>query len=511
MKSQRRPAAANPGSGRHGLTANSGFSDRTGRLDRTYGAERMTSILKSAGIALTPEQIRQLWRYHELLREYNTDLNLTRIHSFDNMVQKLYVDSILPGTLMALPSPLMDVGTGAGMPGIPLKIAFPELEIWLAESRQKRVVFLEMVVSELGLTGLRVVGKGISESFQEPVAGVITRAVETLSPTLERVRGCLCGNGLAIFMKGPRGSNEIDEALRRWGREYRLLENREYSIPHTPFDRRLIVFQRVRESLAEGRERAMRAYQLKKIDSEQNDNFKDLKKLLQSRGIRKEGKAIVSGRKQVEEALRDFPHRCLGWISSGENDPPPEILSSSFIWYQLARPLFKELDIFGADSPLLLMEASPLPLWNSSEELPLGCTLMVPFQDPENVGAVIRSAVAFGVSQIILLAESAHPYHPKALRASGGAVLRARLFLGPSIQDLPADLPMVSLSAEGDNISNRTFPDRFALLPGIEGPGLPDRWRAHAVSIPLRGGVESLNAAAATAIALYLWAHAQKL
>lgn len=255
----------------------------------------------------------------------------------------------------------------------------------------------------------------------------------------------------------------------------------------------------------------MRAYQLKRIDSEQNDSFRDLKKLLQSRGIRKEGRALVSGRKQVEEALRDFPHRCLGWITSGENDPPPELSSSRFTWFQLARPLFKELDVFGANFPLLLIEASPLPLWNPSEELPMGCTLMVPFQDPENVGAVIRSAVAFGVSQIILLAESAHPYHPKALRASGGAVLRARLLQGPSIEDLPADLPMLSLSADGADISERPFPDRFVLLPGIEGPGLPDRWRGHAISIPIRGGVESLNAAAATAIALYLWVHAQKL
>jgi tRNA G18 (ribose-2'-O)-methylase SpoU len=85
-------------------------------------------------------------------------------------------------------------------------------------------------------------------------------------------------------------------------------------------------------------------------------------------------------------------------------------------------------------------------------------------------------------------------------------VLRARLAEGPSIQDLPANLPLIALSTEGRDIATFTFPDRFALLPGVEGPGLPKRLRPHSLAIPIEGGVESLNAAAATAIVLYLWA-----
>jgi 16S rRNA (guanine527-N7)-methyltransferase len=307
-------------------------------------------------------------------------------------------------------------------------------------------------------------------------------------------------------MKGPRGSDEIDEALRRWGQEYRLVDDRPYAIPQTPFERRLIVFERTQESIFEGRARAMKTHAVRKVESEQNDSFKSLKKLLQSRGIRKEGLAIVSGRKVVQETLRDFPDRCLGWITAGENDPPPGVVASRFTWFQLARPLFQELDVFGTDSPLLLIEVPPLPSWDPSEELPAGCSLLVPFQDPENVGAVIRSAVAFGVAQIILLAESAHPFHPKALRSSGGAALRAHLASGPSIQHLPANLPFITLSTEGRDIATFTFPDRFAMLPGVEGPGLPELLRRQSLAIPIQGGVESLNAATATAIVLYLWA-----
>jgi tRNA G18 (ribose-2'-O)-methylase SpoU len=131
--------------------------------------------------------------------------------------------------------------------------------------------------------------------------------------------------------------------------------------------------------------------------------------------------------------------------------------------------------------------------------------VLIPFQDPENVGAAIRSAAAFGAAQAILLAESAHPFHPKALRASGGAVLSLPLRQGPALSDLPEDLPIVALSAQGPDIRTTEFPPAFGLLAGLEGPGLPERWRNRALSIPIRAEVESLNAAAATAVALYEW------
>ena len=465
----------------------------------------MAALIEGAGIFLSDVQLHQLWSYHKLLRRCNPELNLTRIHNFNNMVMKLYVDSILPGQMVKLPSPLLDIGTGPGMPGIPLKIAFPDLEIILAESRQHRAEFLETAIKVLSLENISVVGRGITPKFEQPVAGVITRAVESIEKTLARINGCLAEDGLAVFMKGPACDDEISAAGNRFSRSYALLTNHAYQIPHTQHRRRLVVFRRIDAPGWEKEKRAMSKHIIRNIESEQNDTFKELKKLLTSRGIKKQEKALVAGAKQVKEILQDFPDRCDAWISEGSNQAPPEESPAALSWYQLNPKLFQELDVNGTQSPLLLVTTPPIGKWQSYDCFPEGCTLLVPFQDPENVGAVIRSAVAFGVKTIVLLAESAHPYHPKAIRASGGAVLYANLYQGPSISELPQDLPIFALSGEGKDIAECAFPDAFGLLPGVEGTGLPDHLRANSVAIPVSDAVESLNAATAAGIALYLW------
>ena len=154
---------------------------------------------------------------------------------------------------------------------------------------------------------------------------------------------------------------------------------------------------------------------------------------------------------------------------------------------------------------MLLFDVPALKSWRPTDRAPDGCSLLVPFQDPENVGAVIRTAAALAVDRIIMLSESANPFHPKAVRASAGTVLSAPLLQGPALAELPPHLPVVTLSASGRPIDQSPFPESCFLLPGMEGPGLPPQWRVNAVAIPMAPGVESLNAAVATAIALYEW------
>ncbi|MHC1727515.1 MAG: 16S rRNA (guanine(527)-N(7))-methyltransferase RsmG [Syntrophobacteraceae bacterium] len=470
----------------------------------------MAKILRAAGISLSPVQVGQLWKYHQLLRQYNQELNLTRIHNFENMVRKLYIDSILPSQFIELPSPLMDLGTGPGMPGIPLKIVHPCLEVILVESRRNRIEFLQTALQELGLKKIDIIGRGVNSSSEIPVNGVITRALESIPQTLERIAGSLAKGGHVIFMKGPHCEEEIEQALDRYSGRFRLVKDHSYRIPNSPDDRRLVVFERT-DSPAWARKAELEEEDLvRTIESEHNETFRSLKKLLSPRGIRKQLQALVFGQKQVSEILAGFPEKCIAWISRGERMPPPEDSPHGLMWYQLAPPLYETIDLFGTDFPVLLVRIEQIPKWEPHEGLPQGCTLLIPFQDPENVGAVIRSAVAFGAASIILLSEAANPYHPKAIRASGGMVFRAKLHEGPSINDLPADLPIVPLSKEGESIADFEFPPAFGLLPGVEGPGLPERYRKGGISIPISPGVESLNAVVATAIALFAWAGSRK-
>ena len=142
-----------------------------------------------------------------------------------------------------------------------------------------------------------------------------------------------------------------------------------------------------------------------------------------------------------------------------------------------------------------------------------GPVLLVPFQDPVNVGAVVRSAAAFGVRNVVLLREAATPFHPKSIRAGGSTVFLALFHEGPSIRDIRETFPgpVVALSMDGEDIDRFEFPETFALLPGMEGQGLPEGIEFdHRVRIPMEPEVESLNAAAATAVALYEWKRRKK-
>jgi 16S rRNA (guanine(527)-N(7))-methyltransferase RsmG len=465
--------------------------------------EKMEAVLSSCGIRLSPRQLRQLWAYHSLLRERNADLNLTRVYNFSNMVTKLYVDAMLPADLLDLPSPLLDLGTGPGMPGIPLKIYRPAIELILAETRGNRVAFLNSALERLELSGIRVVGGRVTARFEQPVAGVITRAVETIEKTLERVAGCLTRGGLVVFMKGPHCDEEIEQARARFAEAYTLVFDRPYSIPHTRHARRLVVYRRLDEPLFSRRARAMEGRAVRTISSSQNPAFKDLKKMLTGWGIRKTGQALVSGEKLVGEILASHSGICRAWVSG--HDQPPLDAAAHLQWFRLTPELFRELDVFGTRHPLLLIRLPDIRPWQPSEGFPVGASVLIPFQDPENVGAAVRSAAAFGAVQAILLAESANPFHPKALRASGGAVLSLPLRQGPALGTIPAELPIVALSADGTDIRQAQFPAAFGLLAGLEGPGLPERWRRRAVRIPIGPEIESLNAAAAMAVALYEW------
>jgi tRNA G18 (ribose-2'-O)-methylase SpoU len=245
---------------------------------------------------------------------------------------------------------------------------------------------------------------------------------------------------------------------------------------------------------------------IKEITSPQNPTFLKFLKLQHGQEIKKAGLTFLSGPKQVQEVIRDYPEYCAAILLNRDHEPPQGVGSRSIYFYRFTPRLFQKLDLYGTGQPLLIIKAEALPLWSDKNWIP-GCTLFIPFQDPINVGAVVRSAAAFGVSCLVILKEAAHPFHHKAIRVAGSTVFRIPIFRGPSIKDLPESrFPIFTLSPKGKDLSSFRFPDTFGLLPGMEGPGIPsDLSRLTALGIPMQNQVESLNAATATGIALYLW------
>ncbi len=459
----------------------------------------LAGYFAQAGITLGRRQLDQFWAFHQLLRRRTTELNLTRLHAFETMAVKHYLDCALVPALTELPSPLMDIGSGAGFPGIPLKILRPELEIILAEGRKHRVAFLREAIALLELPGLTVHAGRIypDTCLEAPAQGIITRAVETMDETLARVAGCLQAGGRAIFMKGPEGAREIEAALQRHP-DYRLLSRKTYRLPRLGDERLLAVFERHSRPNVRSRPPA--------ITSADNEVFKNLLALQSSKGIRKQKEFLAGGPKIVAELVQDRPGEITAWITTPAMPPPPAAAAAAR-WVVLSGQRFQEVNAMGTPGPLLTLRLPEIPAFDPQAAGPDGCTLFVPFGDPDNVGAVIRAAAGLGAARVVLLRDAACPFLPKAVRASAGALWKVRLEAGPFLKDLaaPEACPLFALDPAGSPLDQAGFPARYGLVIGAEGQGLPDaiKERARLVAIPLANRVESLNAATAAAIALW--------
>lgn len=242
---------------------------------------------------------------------------------------------------------------------------------------------------------------------------------------------------------------------------------------------------------------------IRSITSDQNESFKRWKFLDQSKGIKKQGQFFLMGEKLIKEFLKNpnLPilaeilgpdHRSV--LSSPQNVPS----------YQLAKDLFNQLDVVGTHFNLLLLEANEFSkeAWTA----PQGLELILPLGDPSNLGAALRSACAFGVKKVILTEEAAHPYHPKAIKASAGAALKVDFSKTGRLAEVLSQNPkIVVLEKGGQPLTKFPWPKDLYLAAGEEGPGLP----AHdcvRVSIATEN-VESLNAAIAVSLACFAFKH----
>lgn len=242
--------------------------------------------------------------------------------------------------------------------------------------------------------------------------------------------------------------------------------------------------------------------QATEITSSSNDLFKTWKNLDSAKGIRKAGEFFLMGEKLIQEFAQNkvlqekFPVRA----ELVTEDLRPLGLAKNKSTFKLTKGLFKEIDFVGTHFNLLLLELPEIMTFDESSK-PQGLELICPLGDPGNLGAVIRSALAFNASKVILTEETAFPFAPKVVKASAGAVLQMPFYRGGNLASF-AETDAYALDMVGSDIRSFKWPKDLRLLVGEEGSGLKDLKGFMKLKINT-GSVESLNATVAASIALY--------
>ena len=214
--------------------------------------EDIRRLLSNWDIDITDDQINRFESYFDLLIEWNSKMNLTAITQKEDVIIKHFVDSLALCKFHDLSGKkLLDVGTGAGFPGVPLKIMCPDCEIVLLDSLNKRLVFLDTVISELALSGITTVHGRAEDTahnnkYRERFDIVTSRAVANLSTLSEYCLPFVNINGYFISYKGGNVTSEINDsepAIKKLGGFLEITE--EFSLPESDNERSLIFIKKV--------------------------------------------------------------------------------------------------------------------------------------------------------------------------------------------------------------------------------------------------------------------------
>lgn len=216
--------------------------------------ELLINGAKEFSMDLNDVQVDQILKYKDLLKEWNEKINLTAIEEDRDVIIKHYIDSLSILPLMENKQfSLIDIGTGAGFPGIPVKIAYGNISVTLLDSLDKRIQFLNEVIKALNLSGIRAVhGRaedfGANADFREKFDISVARAVANLPVLLEYCLPFAKTGGIFIAMKGS-STDEVaasKKALELLGGEIEVIK--EITLPFSDIKRNIITVRKLRQT-----------------------------------------------------------------------------------------------------------------------------------------------------------------------------------------------------------------------------------------------------------------------
>ena len=206
--------------------------------------EEFINYLKELKIDITEEQLEQLDKYYKILIEWNEKINLTRIIEEKEVYLKHFYDSLTLIKVINLNQvkTLCDVGTGAGFPGIVLKIVFPNLKVTLIDSLQKRVTFLNEVIKEINLKDIEAKHcRGEEHKGQYEV--VTSRAVANIEKLVNYTMHLVSEDGVFIAMKGNLEKELTKEVEKKLKKKYQIVKIEEFYLPIENSKRSLVVIK----------------------------------------------------------------------------------------------------------------------------------------------------------------------------------------------------------------------------------------------------------------------------
>lgn len=221
----------------------------------SYSFDKFETGLEELGIVLTQEQFEQFGLYYDLLIEWNSFMNLTSITDWDEVIVKHFLDSLsivkAVSNMTQVSYSLIDVGTGAGFPGIPIKIAFPNTKVVLLDSLNKRINFLNEVIDKLGLNSIetyhgRAEDFGHNEKFRESFDVCVSRAVANLSVLSEICIPFVKEGGVFVSYKSEKSGEECelaDNAIKVLSGK--LKDNINFNLPLSDLNRNLLVIEKI--------------------------------------------------------------------------------------------------------------------------------------------------------------------------------------------------------------------------------------------------------------------------